>query len=337
MGKIGRNDLCPCGSGKKYKKCCLGKIDASASLTQSSAIPKPSVTPVFADQKGTSTPWKMDQVENLSTRKIVQMLTAFGVDYDPDRFVEEINQFGSSGGVATHWEKIHPMTAEGFDTDFIWLAARVLRDRLAPDLIVTEALDDQMQEGYKLMEDRKYAEGCSLWLEVWEHLKKRFTPDMKSINDAEIVFEGMQSLHNWCQDMEMELGNAGQKDDAFTRKRIAYCREFYQLFPESSVLIIQNMRRVEAESHFDLGECEQGEARFKALIQDYPHSAWGYIGWADMYCLFRPNEQVPLDYDKAEQIYRMALEKGVTKDRDEVLERLEDLRAERDEQAKENE
>ena len=25
--KIGRNDPCPCGSGKKYKKCCLGKED----------------------------------------------------------------------------------------------------------------------------------------------------------------------------------------------------------------------------------------------------------------------------------------------------------------------
>jgi len=23
MKKIGRNDACPCGSGKKYKKCCL--------------------------------------------------------------------------------------------------------------------------------------------------------------------------------------------------------------------------------------------------------------------------------------------------------------------------
>jgi len=22
---VGRNDLCPCGSGKKYKKCCLNK------------------------------------------------------------------------------------------------------------------------------------------------------------------------------------------------------------------------------------------------------------------------------------------------------------------------
>ncbi|HLD77418.1 MAG TPA: SEC-C metal-binding domain-containing protein [archaeon] len=23
--KVGRNDPCPCGSGKKYKKCCLLK------------------------------------------------------------------------------------------------------------------------------------------------------------------------------------------------------------------------------------------------------------------------------------------------------------------------
>jgi len=24
-GEIGRNDPCPCGSGKKYKKCCAAK------------------------------------------------------------------------------------------------------------------------------------------------------------------------------------------------------------------------------------------------------------------------------------------------------------------------
>ena len=30
--KVGRNDLCPCGSGKKYKKCCgaPGAGDGSA-------------------------------------------------------------------------------------------------------------------------------------------------------------------------------------------------------------------------------------------------------------------------------------------------------------------
>jgi len=27
MTKIGRNDPCPCGSGKKFKKCHMGKED----------------------------------------------------------------------------------------------------------------------------------------------------------------------------------------------------------------------------------------------------------------------------------------------------------------------
>src|SRR5208282_6203608 len=30
MAKIGRNDLCPCGSGKKYKRCCLANDGATA-------------------------------------------------------------------------------------------------------------------------------------------------------------------------------------------------------------------------------------------------------------------------------------------------------------------
>jgi len=30
--KIGRNAPCPCGSGKKYKKCCLGKENVSNDL-----------------------------------------------------------------------------------------------------------------------------------------------------------------------------------------------------------------------------------------------------------------------------------------------------------------
>ena len=29
MPAIGRNEPCPCGSGKKYKKCCLAKDEAA--------------------------------------------------------------------------------------------------------------------------------------------------------------------------------------------------------------------------------------------------------------------------------------------------------------------
>ncbi|MHC1698124.1 MAG: SEC-C metal-binding domain-containing protein [Geobacteraceae bacterium] len=41
MQKIGRNELCPCGSGKKYKKCCLAKEQGQASrLREESTVAK---------------------------------------------------------------------------------------------------------------------------------------------------------------------------------------------------------------------------------------------------------------------------------------------------------
>src|SRR5437870_4789950 len=46
--KTGRNDPCPCGSGKKYKNCCLGKGRAvpappagPGKLLRSTAPPRP--------------------------------------------------------------------------------------------------------------------------------------------------------------------------------------------------------------------------------------------------------------------------------------------------------
>ncbi len=30
--KVGRNDPCPCGSGKKYKQCCMNKSQPQSSL-----------------------------------------------------------------------------------------------------------------------------------------------------------------------------------------------------------------------------------------------------------------------------------------------------------------
>jgi hypothetical protein len=31
--KVGRNDPCPCGSGKKYKQCCLAKEKATPGIS----------------------------------------------------------------------------------------------------------------------------------------------------------------------------------------------------------------------------------------------------------------------------------------------------------------
>src|SRR6202030_751347 len=42
MAKIGRNDLCHCNSGKKYKKCCMASDEAAARVVrpaQPAAVP----------------------------------------------------------------------------------------------------------------------------------------------------------------------------------------------------------------------------------------------------------------------------------------------------------
>jgi tetratricopeptide (TPR) repeat protein len=44
MAKIGRNDPCRCGSGKKYKKCCLPKDEA---LVVAEAAQQPSAPPLL--------------------------------------------------------------------------------------------------------------------------------------------------------------------------------------------------------------------------------------------------------------------------------------------------
>ena len=45
MSKIGRNDPCPCGSGKKYKQCCINKelleLDDNDLVRVSNYVQKP--------------------------------------------------------------------------------------------------------------------------------------------------------------------------------------------------------------------------------------------------------------------------------------------------------
>lgn len=63
---LGRNDPCHCGSGKKYKQCCLAKDEAaeraarakSAAEAPPAAPEPPHVPPGTAPRHGTRQPWK---------------------------------------------------------------------------------------------------------------------------------------------------------------------------------------------------------------------------------------------------------------------------------------
>lgn len=306
MEKIGRNDPCPCGSGKKFKKCCINKINE------------------VIERARMGVPWHTEEVDGLKTKDIISRLQGMGIHFDESAFREDVKRFYSASELSQYWLKKMAFPALDLDEDFVWMACVVLWKRLAPDVMNTEQLDDLMQEGYQLVHaNDSVVDGCKLWLQVWEHLKERFTTDMKTIDDAEKVFSGSQCLYNWCQDLEMELHNAALVDPSFFEKRIGYCTEFCTLFPESDESLCFSMKRGAAESYFSMGRYQDGDSAFRALIAEYPDNVWGYIGWGDMYSLFSPPGR-DKDLNKAKEIYEMALNID-SGDKELALRRLESL------------
>jgi tetratricopeptide (TPR) repeat protein len=54
MAKTGRNDPCPCGSGNKYKRCCLAKHEADARLVAAVARELAAAEAEIADELTTA-------------------------------------------------------------------------------------------------------------------------------------------------------------------------------------------------------------------------------------------------------------------------------------------
>lgn len=271
--------------------------------------------------------WTFEKIEPMSTDEIFARLHRLGVAVTAGMFREAAQRHDSAERLAEEWYDQYTLRPEGrYDEDFVWMAAIVLWKRLVPERISFERIDDLMQEGYALLAARRTTEACDAWWQVWEWLKEKVTPERNTLEAMDEDFLGMQSVFNWCQDLEMELGNAGIDDPKYNRLRIQYCQEFLETFSDVEWLMRGNFLRAEAESYWRLGEIETAEAKLAALIDENPDWAWGYIEWSDLYWLYRDS---PKDYERAEAILLRALDRPNLEDRDDVLDRLEDLRAER--------
>ena len=65
---IGRNDPCICGSGKKYKKCCLGKENKGLDIKAN--VVKEQNQFISKDKKEIKQPFFEDDIDNLSNSVI---------------------------------------------------------------------------------------------------------------------------------------------------------------------------------------------------------------------------------------------------------------------------
>lgn len=311
MPKIGRNDVCPCGSGKKYKKCCMGK-DEQLIAKQ--------IVPSYNNRLLT-----FEEVNALSTEEIINELEGMGIPFKQETFLNDIEKFYSAEELSENWFNRYTVTARGREEGFPWVAAWILWERLAPATILSsEQMSDLIDSGFEYLVENDSIAACDTWLKVWDAIKERINPAFKNLDYLDKQYEGGFFIRNFCQDLEAELHNAGLDDSAYFEKRITYCHEFCDYFPGEDELIIHNMKRAIAKSYASLGQYKEAELEFEKVVREFPNNPWGYIGWGDMFFFGHKK-----DYNKAQELYEKSLELVKDKmDIEAINERLEDLKEE---------
>ena len=351
--KPGRNDPCSCGSGKKFKRCCLGKKTTKISEFSNKQVPEfkmPHVSPLAImriEQKMLRNPlefaklkkelektgkaegiedfisksWNLDKLKSMSTEDIIGKLRSMNIRFDIEDFKEQAQEYISAIDLSEDYYYKQNFHAEGQDEDFIFLAIIELWDRIMPERGNVEMIENFMQDGYDCLEKKETEKAIENWEKAWNLILTLVPSDIKSVEEADGFIPGMtQSIHNWCQDFEMGLHNAGVRNDSYFRKRIKFCNVFCRIFPDSDELIIHNFMRAEAESYASIDDFPTADRLFKELVELYPDNVWGYINWGDIYAFECHNR---MNFEKAREIYNLALE--CDDEREVVEDRLESL------------
>lgn len=321
--KIHRNEPCPCGSGKKYKKCCLSSVQEVApkfvSVSGESFDHIPDVDehdhdghdcqqhlqPISSQERrsrpelGKMSPysvvrmvedklpkndpkvrrlWLPEDVERLSTEEILARFQRIGIRLDKENFL------GMARGKTWAWRLSDAWRTSGMrseDDDFIGLATCELWKRWIPETPSVEMLDDWMQEGYRLLSERKTEAACDIWQKTWDVIRSRMTPDMTTCDEATEVFDGVQCLFNWTQDFTLELANASLKAPVYAERGIKYIHELLDQFKDEDENYRTNALADVGDLLFKLGNKTEGTRVFLDLIRDHPHLGIGYCRLSD--------------------------------------------------------
>jgi len=364
VSRIARNAPCPCGSGKKYKKCCLAKDEAASQEVGQAASavkgedrspvpvgtgkgPHPYVVAKWCDdpvllnkalfergRRGTGKMrflWTPRKLGAMSTEEIEERLRDLGVDPERERFLELAQDYTSAWALSEVWRRQIPGgRLDKAADDFLGIAACELWKRHCPERPSIEMLDDWMQEGYEQLEKHGPAQACDRWLELWRVLRERLTPSMRSTDDAEGLIAGTQYIFDWTQDFTDALHNASIDDLQYAELGIEFFRQALEKLPDEHSSNRRLFRTEKAFLHYRRGQDEEGERILLELIEQEPDMAAGYVCLSDELSAHIPGETQPRDLDRAIRLLEEALERPVSDAEDwDVERRLEYLRGER--------
>lgn len=232
-GKVGRNEPCPCGSGKKYKKYCI-------------------------DQK----------------------------------------------------------------------TVPVLMDAL-PDAAQLTPADEWIDAGYYYLKEQWPYKALTCWWNGWQEVK---TTCPETIHDPDSdecnrLFTSCDFFSNWLQDYQFLIEENMAFDLVIVQNGLQFCQEVAKRFPELKQISRNNLLELTAHLHLALGESAPAFSLLEQMIECQPNTAQGYVVMADLLSIDAQRFNLRPDFDRAQQLLLLALEKAADCEAWDVEVRLEDLTA----------
>jgi tetratricopeptide (TPR) repeat protein len=170
------------------------------------------------------------------------------------------------------------------------------------------------------------------WFQAYDLIKKMTPENIKTFESFDSYF-GIEKygffIVNFLYDFDEELYNEGLDDLNKMLKRAEMAKWVHNHFSEEDELNLGNFRNYEAESLWIIGKRDKAKKIFEDTIEIFPNFAYGYIYYGDQYWLSDWSYQHGADYERAEAIYRMALENPQIDHYGDVEERMEDLTKEK--------
>lgn len=169
MGKIGRNAPCPCGSGKKFKKCCLQQ-SALGEAAQQSAPSQPSlrneiekiqldamankniirtlgVFVLFSTESGDG--WVLE-ITDMDAVQVAAAGKKLDIEIDENSETIEVNwshkfDVKDKKFVLTAYKDNAETVVENYPTHAIHAAVKKIRKSIPPELMESLHIDDEQQ------------------------------------------------------------------------------------------------------------------------------------------------------------------------------------------------
>jgi hypothetical protein len=133
VARIGRNEPCPCGSGKKYKHCCLAKDEerlhhssgvAGVTVEELMAAPEAHLTPQLLNSLMPPQMLKLDPLQ-IPTALLDTYFLRLCVFHLFDRAAEALEKIGWSDAMLGTWEKIMFFSTRAARKDIIQRVIKV--------------------------------------------------------------------------------------------------------------------------------------------------------------------------------------------------------------------